>query len=180
MAQKEKKINPELSEERANELKQQILENLKAYNMLKEAGQSQSILDDILNQTSSLEKQLYVIGDNKVNASKHVYNGVEYDSTREANFARALDKAGYKYQSQVEIVLQEGFEMQSEKVRPIKMIVDFQVGNVFIDIKGFVFPEFKIKWKMLKNKFRDERLYLTAKNNTEINGVMQILKYYHE
>ena len=88
----------------------------------------------------------------KYNARKTEYNGVVYDSGREAQYAADLDlllKSGQlaRVDRQVPFV----FEMFGKKI--CKYIIDFKLtapgGNVvYVDVKGFKTPVFNLKWKM--------------------------------
>jgi len=116
-------------------------------------------------------------GQNKVNATKIVYNGVEYDSRREAQFAKQLTENGIKFDSQVEVELMESIVVNMEKIRPIHIVVDFLVaGEYFVDVKGIEMEVFKIKWKLLKNKLRDTKKYITIHKDSEIPGIVALIK----
>lgn len=129
----------------------------------------------VLDRHATIKKLM--VAPNKVNATKIVYNGVEYDSKREAKFAKELDAAGLQYESQVQVELMEGFRLESESIRPITIIVDFLVcGDWFVDIKGIELQPFPIKWKMLKNKFRDSKKYVTIHKDSEISDFIILAK----
>ena len=116
-------------------------------------------------------------GTNKVNATKLVYNGVEYDSRREAHLAKSLTESGIQFDHQVQVELMEGFKLNGETIRPITIVVDFLVaGEFFIDVKGIEMEVFKIKWKLLKNKLRDTKKYITIHKDSEIQGLVALIK----
>ena len=80
---------------------------------------------------------------NKINAHKIIYNSIEYDSKREANLAKKLDELKITFEHQVEVTLQEAFELEDEKIQPIKIVVDFLVdGEIFCDVKGHLLQPF--------------------------------------
>lgn len=114
---------------------------------------------------------------NKFNAKKIVYNGIEYDSTREAGFAKLLDSMNVKYQYQAEVTLQEAFSVDGEKIQDICLTVDFLVeSEYFVDVKGYITQDFAIKWKMLKNKFRETRKYFLVKNDSDAKKILELIK----
>ena len=88
----------------------------------------------------------------KYNARKTEYNGVVYDSGREARHAADLDllaKAGEirKIERQVPF----SFEMYGKKI--CRYIPDFRIthkdGTIeYQDVKGHQTRDFRIKWKM--------------------------------
>lgn len=106
----------------------------------------------------------------KYGARKTEYNGVIYDSKREAEYARDLDLmkgAGIisDYERQPVFLLQKRFMHNRKIIRPIRYIADFKVtypdGRVeVIDVKGFKTPEFKIKQKMFYFNYPDLDLIL--------------------
>ena len=88
----------------------------------------------------------------KYNARKTEYNGVMYDSGREAQYANDLDIAlkGGVYKK-IERQIAFTFELYGKKI--CKYIVDFKVthhtGEIeYIDVKGMKTPVFNLKWKM--------------------------------
>lgn len=80
------------------------------------------------------------------------YNGRKFRSALEVSTAKVLESLGipYEYESK-KIVLQEGFRcpFQKEKVRDITYTVDFIIGPIMLECKGFETPEWKIKKKMV-------------------------------
>lgn len=101
----------------------------------------------------------------KYGNSKTEYNGVTYDSKREAEYARDLDilqSSGVikTWERQPVFPLQPRFIKNKKVFRPIRYIADFKVtypdGRIeIIDIKGFETPQFKIKEKMFHFNYPD-------------------------
>lgn len=106
----------------------------------------------------------------KFGARKTEYNGITYDSKREAEYARDLDilkQAGMilDYERQPVFPLQDRFIKNKKVYRPIRYVADFKVtypdGRVeIIDVKGFKTTEFKLKEKMFHYRYRDLDLIL--------------------
>lgn len=106
----------------------------------------------------------------KFGAKKTEYNGIVYDSKREAEYARDLDimkQAGMilDYERQPVFPLQDRFIKNGKVYRPIRYVADFKVtypdGRVeIIDVKGFKTTEFKLKEKMFHYRYRDLDLIL--------------------
>lgn len=125
-------------------------------------------------ELSSLKAKL---SKNKVNARKIYHEGVEFDSKREMNIYKALKKAGLNFDMQVEVELIPAFKIEGESVRSISIIVDFYVeGEWFVDAKGIILQPFPIKWKLLKNIFRDTRKYAIISKDSEIDSFVALVK----
>lgn len=67
---------------------------------------------------------------------------------------RWLTAHGIKFERQVEVELQPGFEFEGKKIRKISYRADFKIladpdRVLWVDMKGFETPEFKLKWKLL-------------------------------
>jgi len=134
--------------------------------------------DVMTKQLSDLKAKL---SPNKINAKKVIYNGVEYDSTREALMAKKLTESGLPFEYQVEVEIQEGFSINGETVLPINLIVDFLVYyDYFIDVKGHILQPFPVKWKMLKNKFRNTKKYVIVNKDSEIDSIIRVIKFERE
>jgi phenylpropionate dioxygenase-like ring-hydroxylating dioxygenase large terminal subunit len=99
---------------------------------------------------------------NKYNAKKTEYNGVLYDSKREAEYAFQLDmrlKARGKdriksWTRQVTLPL----EVNGQLI--CKHRVDFEITHVndsteFVEVKGMLTPEYKLKLKLLRALYPD-------------------------
>lgn len=107
-------------------------------------------------------KKFNEIKPHKYHAKSKIVDGVRYDSQREYEFSRLLRLHNIQFGMKIEYVLQEGFEYMGEKIRPIKIIPDFNIYKngklcAIVDIKGMILPDFKIKVKMLKNYFFKEK-----------------------
>lgn len=114
---------------------------------------------------------------NKINARTFIYGDTEYPSVREAKLAKALTESGIPFESQVEIELQAAFSLEKEKIQDICLIADFVVdGQFIVDVKGHIMPVFNIKWKMLKNKFRDTKEYFIIAKDSDINAFIVFAK----
>ena len=94
---------------------------------------------------------------NKYNARKTEYNGIIYDSKKEAKRAEQLDK-----------LLAVGDIINIERQVPIKCIINSKLvcklvcdfvytladgSVVYEDVKGMVLPVFKLKQKLVKAMF---------------------------
>lgn len=99
----------------------------------------------------------HAAGRNKFNAQKTSYNGVLYDSKKEAEYAAKFDvlrKAAGK-DKVVKVERQVPFSFDHNGVHICKYILDFKLtmgdGRIrYLDIKGFETREFSIKRKLLK------------------------------
>ena len=105
--------------------------------------------------------------ESKYHAKKTVYNGVVYDSQKEAKRAWELDllvRAGKirDLQRQVPfILLEEYYNNKGEKIRPITYIADFtyyDIDNddwVVEDTKGVRTDVYKIKKKLFEQRYTE-------------------------
>lgn len=99
----------------------------------------------------------HAAGRNKFNAQKTLYNGVLYDSKKEAEYAAKFDtlrKAAGK-DKVVKVERQIEFPFIHNEVKICKYVCDFRLtmgdGRIrYLDIKGFETREFSIKRKLLK------------------------------
>jgi hypothetical protein len=106
----------------------------------------------------------------KMRAIKKVVDGVEFDSTMEANFYEHLKAEQARgvissFTLQPEYVLQEKYQKYGKTIREIKYISDFLVNykdgsRIVIDVKGRATVDFKLKRKMFDYKFPEESLIL--------------------
>lgn len=107
---------------------------------------------------------------NKFNAVKTEVDGIRFDSKKEAAYywqCKMLKQAGKikSFDMKPKIELQEAFQAPSgEKVKSIVYIPDFILIHLdgtleIVDVKGMQTPGFKIKWKLLKYKFRASKNY---------------------
>lgn len=108
----------------------------------------------------------------KYRSKKCTYNDIDFDSTLERDYYIYLknnkEKLGIcDIQLQVPFILQEKCRVNGKALREIKYTCDFLLAYLdgheeVIDTKGSKFNctnEFKLKWKMLKFKHRDEYIY---------------------
>ena len=101
---------------------------------------------------------------NKYGAKKQTYNGRSYDSQMEARFAQALDlrlKAGeikaWKPQHRVELKGENGSTIGHYKV---DFLVEYHDGTLeLVEVKGFKTRDWALKWKLLKDKFGNDKKY---------------------
>ena len=83
---------------------------------------------------------------------------------------------------QVNIELVPKFRFQYENIRALNMRVDFLLRyngrEIYIDTKGFATSESKIKYKLLKNKFKAEPQVniIWLKTQKEVNAYIGRLK----
>lgn len=97
--------------------------------------------------------------------SKYNNNKVDgFDSEAERDFSLLLDEMKVSYEMQKEYLLQEKFELNGKKYRPIKYIADFHLYklDIVIDIKGFKTADFKLKKKLFEDRYKKELILLTA------------------
>lgn len=105
---------------------------------------------------------------NKYNNQKTVIDGIKFDSKKEAEYycqLKLLKKAGEikDFGLQKKFELQEGFEKNSQKYRPIAYYADFVVDHLdgtteVIDIKSskhFKTQVYRIKKKIFEYKYPD-------------------------
>lgn len=95
-------------------------------------------------------------------------DGISFDSRKEADYycqLKLLKKAGEikDFGLQPRFVLQEGFNKNGVRHRPITYYADFVVENLdgttdVIDVKGVETQAFKIKQKLFEYKFKDKNL----------------------
>lgn len=92
-------------------------------------------------------------------------DGYRFDSKKEWFFYKELKlrkkaKEFIDFDVHPKFVLQEGFYHQGQKVQAITYTADFRIfyegKTEIVDVKGVQTETFKIKWKMLKNKFRED------------------------
>ena len=103
---------------------------------------------------------------NKYGAVKTEVDGIVFDSKKEAERYIELKKMEANgeinhLERQRKYVLQEAFELNGKKFRPIIYISDFEYNdsnNIHHteDVKGKVLPVFKLKAKLFTYKFKRE------------------------
>lgn len=104
---------------------------------------------------------------NKYHNKKVMYNGVLYDSKKEAHRAYELEllqRAGaiHSLERQKKFCLLESFmNNKGEKIRGIDYITDFYYYDndkkiwIAEDTKGILTPEFKLKKKLFEHRYAD-------------------------
>ena len=102
---------------------------------------------------------------NKYNNKKTIVDGIKFDSEMESHYyiyLKQLKEIGevVDFILQPTYLLQEGFNLNGKRIRPITYKADFKVvykdgHEEVIDVKGKITEEFKIKRKMLLYKYRD-------------------------
>ena len=89
-------------------------------------------------------------------------DGVKFDSKIEHYCFRALTLNNIDFDFQRWIELTPSFSYNGEKIRAIRMRIDFVLKingfNVYCDTKGFATAEAKTKFKMLKYTIKDQPL----------------------
>ena len=102
---------------------------------------------------------------NKYKNKKTIVDGIKFDSEMESHYyiyLKQLKEIGevVDFILQPTYLLQEGFDLNGKRIRPITYKADFKViykdgHKEVIDVKGKLTEEFKIKRKMLLYRYRD-------------------------
>ena len=102
---------------------------------------------------------------NKYKNKKTMVDGIKFDSEMESHYyiyLKQLKEIGevVDFVLQPTYLLQEGFDLNGKRIRPITYKADFKViykdgHEEVIDVKGTLTEEFKIKRKMLLYRYRD-------------------------
>ena len=102
---------------------------------------------------------------NKYGNRKTIIHGIKFDSKKEGLYylglkSRLLRGEFEKMELQPKIELQAKFRYKNKGIRAINYVADFLLyhndGTIeYIDVKGMETQTFKMKWKMVKNKFKD-------------------------
>ncbi len=102
---------------------------------------------------------------NKYKNKKTMVDGIKFDSEMESHYyiyLKQLKEIGevVNFVLQPTYLLQEGFDLNGKRIRPITYKADFKViykdgHEEVIDVKGKLTEEFKIKRKMLLYRYRD-------------------------
>ena len=105
---------------------------------------------------------------NKYKNKKTIIDGFKFDSEMESHYyiyLKQLKEIGevVDFVLQPTYLLQEGFDLNGKRIRPITYKADFKViykdgHEEVIDVKGKLTEEFKIKRKMLLYRYRDINL----------------------
>ena len=102
---------------------------------------------------------------NKYKNKKTIIDGFKFDSEMESHYylyLKQLKEIGevVDFVLQPAYLLQEGFNLNGKRIRPITYKADFKViykdgHEEVIDVKGKLTEEFKIKRKILLYRYRD-------------------------
>ena len=102
---------------------------------------------------------------NKYKNKKTIVDGIKFDSEMESHYyiyLKQLKEIGevVDFVLQPAYLLQEGFDLNGKRIRPITYKADFKViykdgHEEVIDVKGKLTEEFKIKRKMLLYRYKD-------------------------
>ena len=102
---------------------------------------------------------------NKYKNKKTIVDGIKFDSEMESHYyiyLKQLKEIGevVDFVLQPTYLLQEGFDLNGKRIRPITYKADFKViykdgHEEVIDVKGKLTEEFKIKRIMLLYRYRD-------------------------
>ena len=102
---------------------------------------------------------------NKYKNKKTMVDGIKFDSEMESHYyiyLKQLKEIGevVDFVLQPTYLLQEGFDLNGKRIRPITYKADFKViykdgHEEVIDVKGKLTEEFKIKRKMLLYRYRN-------------------------
>ena len=102
---------------------------------------------------------------NKYKNKKTIVDGIKFDSEMESHYyiyLKQLKEIGevVDFVLQPSYLLQEGFNLNGKRIRPVTYKADFKViykdgHEEVIDVKGKLTEEFKIKRKMLLYRYRD-------------------------
>lgn len=143
------------------------------------------IPDALLNIRSQVEAK---VKKNKFNAKKSSWNGIEFDSTFEMEYAQLLDKCGISFSHHIQIELVPAFELKYEtgltefnsKIRAITYEPDFIIADkIIIDVKGNKATQtrtFEDKWKLLKSIYGAKYVYLVISNRQEAASSITTIK----
>ena len=110
----------------------------------------------------------------KYNNRKTVVDDIVFDSKDESLYYQALKNMKANglikdFELQPKFILQESFEKDCKKYKPITYIADFRVINndgssYIVDIKGMLTTEFKIKMKLFNYKYPNIELKLISRS----------------
>ena len=78
----------------------------------------------------------------------------------QSDIVPVLKEMNFDFDFQEKIILVDKFRYQDKAIRAITLTVDFVIRhngmNIYLDTKGFATEVAKIKYKMLKNKLKDD------------------------
>lgn len=102
-------------------------------------------------------------------SQKVLYDGFSFQSKTECELYKLLKQANISFRMQVPFLLQDKFRCHNETVRKMEYIADFVIEDnaiseipIIIDCKGSKYnteQTFILKFKILKNKYREQYLY---------------------
>lgn len=96
----------------------------------------------------------------KYGNKKVVVGGISFDSKLEQYMHGYLELIHVDFDFQHRVVLMEAFRFNGKAIRAITMLVDFVIRKngktYYVDTKGFATEVAKIKYKLLKDKLKDE------------------------
>lgn len=121
-------------------------------------------------------------GRSKYGNKKIESNGVKFDSKLELYCFNMLRNLGFEFEFQKKIVIVEKFRYNGEGIRELTIVVDFVLNHngktIYIDTKGFPTEVSKLKYKLLKNKIKDEEntIVIWLHSEKEVNQFLINLK----
>lgn len=181
-----KTTNSKTFSKRKRSLGAKIQHSEKRTAVLKQIKEQERLIE-VMNNSDAPDKQLVINSCNEklvelkasmhsFNAKKIVYEGITFDSHLEKNFYVMLQKNDITFTHQLSIPLVPAFDLYGEKIKPITIIIDFIVGNKIIDTKGNFTEKSKIKWKMLKYKFKEQYEYHLPSNIKQCEEIIEWIK----
>ena len=122
----------------------------------------------------------------KYNNKKAEAYGFKWDSQMELEYYEyilELQKQGQvtNIERQVTFTLQDGFEFQGKKIRPITYKADFVITysdgkEIVWDVKGQILEVFKLKVKLLRFRYRDIDFRCVRSRGRKPNKVWEEVK----
>lgn len=115
----------------------------------------------------------------KYRASSTIIDWIKFSSKLESRFYQYFIDIGIEIlELQPRFILQEKFELNGEKIRAIEYVSDFKIkhqGDVFyVDSKGFLTPEFKIKLKLWKKIYWQDNYLIIAKSIKDLEKQLEL------
>jgi protein associated with RNAse G/E len=117
----------------------------------------------------------------KYGNKKTIVNGIKFDSKLEQYCHGYFTLIGVDFDFQYKVILVDKFRFNDKGVRAITLTVDFVVRKgtqtIYVDTKGFATEVAKIKYKLLKDKLKDEENtdVVWLKNKKEVNNFINSL-----
>tara|TARA_R100001163_G_C5062226_1_gene199234 strand:- start:869 stop:1264 length:396 start_codon:yes stop_codon:yes gene_type:complete len=110
---------------------------------------------------------------NKYGNKKIIFNDIKFDSKLELYCYKLLNEMDISFSFQEKIILVDKFRYNNKTIRAITLTVDFVIKNsektIYLDTKGFATEVAKIKYKMLKNKLKEDPSTEVVWLNTQKN-----------